>query len=261
MIDSSLHLPRILCLHGGGTNSFVFKSQARSLIRQLGPHFRFVFTNAPFISDAGPNVLPLYKDCGPFRTWLPWAGAENIATDKEGVIAAIENSLHQAMEDDDGKGATGPWVGLLGFSQGAKLCASLLFEQQLRAHPIEPPHPNESKRCYKGWKFALLLHGIAPLVALSEEGEGEGMQNADQILGLFSEGFRFEEDKAKRLLTIPTIHVHGLLDPGLPLGRKLLSGYCSNKSASVLEWEGDHRVPVKSDFVQKITIAILGVIS
>jgi hypothetical protein len=32
-----------------------------------------------------------------------------------------------AMHDDDSKGATGDWVALLGFSQGEKLAACLLF--------------------------------------------------------------------------------------------------------------------------------------
>ncbi|KAG6359885.1 hypothetical protein INS49_010938 [Diaporthe citri] len=256
MAASNLSYPRILCLHGGGTNAFIFQSQARSLIRQLSPHFRLVFANAPFISDPGPNALPLYKDCGPFRTWLPWAGAQDVNKEKTAVITAIEDSLQLAIDDDDVKGATGPWVGLLGFSQGAKLSASLLFELQLRRNREKVQEDIQSKGCYQDWRFAVLLHGIAPLVALSEEGKGEGMQKADQILGLFSEGFKFRDGKVEKLVTIPTIHVHGLLDPGLHLGRKLRELYCEESSATLIEWGGDHRVPVKTVDVQRIVQAI-----
>lgn len=254
------HRPRILCLHGGGTNTIIFQYQARNLISKLKPHFRLVYANAPFLCDAGPNVLPLYRDHGPFRCWLPWKKAlasdnDDDEPDKKAVIAAIEESLERAMRADHA--GTGPWVGLVGFSQGAKLSASLLLEQELRRDQRRQTPPLSSSSspssCYQDWKFAVLLHGIAPLVALSEQGEEqEGMQRADQILGLFSEGFQFQEGKVSRPVTVPTIHVHGLRDMGLPLSRKLLDVYCESGSATLIEWDGDHRVPVKTVDVQRI---------
>lgn len=251
------HRPRLLCLHGGGTNATIFQYQSRNLISKLSACFHLVYAEAPFLCDAGPNVLPLYKDHGPFRCWLPWKASTDddngAPPDKSAVISAIEQSLERAMQADDAGGRDGPWVGLVGFSQGAKLSASLLLEQELRRDQGgQQPHSSSSS-CHQGWKFAVLLHGIAPLVALSDEGQGqEGMQRADQILGLFSQGFQFNEDGVSRRVTVPTVHVHGLRDMGLPLSRKLLDLYCESATATLVEWDGDHRVPTKTIDVQKI---------
>lgn len=56
--DSSLALPRILCLHGGGVTGDVFRLQARALIQAFKSRFRFVFVDAPFLCDAGPGISP-----------------------------------------------------------------------------------------------------------------------------------------------------------------------------------------------------------
>jgi hypothetical protein len=37
--DPCLHLPRILCLHGGGSNAKIFQAQCRKLNAQLKPYF------------------------------------------------------------------------------------------------------------------------------------------------------------------------------------------------------------------------------
>ena len=60
------------------------------------------------------------------------------------------------------------------------------------------------------------------------------------------------KDNASRIW-IPTLHVHGLLDPGLPLHRAMVQNYCTEpgkhhdmKGPEVVEWEGEHRVPLKT---------------
>lgn len=130
--DLTLHLPRILCLHGGGTNARIFRAQRRVLERALRPTFRLCFAEAPFPSQAGPDVASVYKDFGPFRAWLSQS-PEDPKRDVKQAAEQIGMSLRNAMDEDDRKGATGEWVALLGSSQGAKVYASLLFSQQLRA--------------------------------------------------------------------------------------------------------------------------------
>lgn len=79
------------------------------------------------------------------------------------------------MTEDDEAGTTGPWIVFLGFSQGARLSASLLYETQRRQSLRDA---GESVRGYEGeddetrlwsqyWKFAVFFSGPAPLVALS----------------------------------------------------------------------------------------------
>ena len=65
-----LHLPRILCLHGGGANAEAFRLQTRGLFRLLGATFRFVFPDAPYLSPPDPRIMPTYAHLQPFRRWL-----------------------------------------------------------------------------------------------------------------------------------------------------------------------------------------------
>lgn len=61
---ANLHLPHILCLHGGGTNARIFRVQCRVLEAQLKNKFRLCYAEAPFASNAGPDVLSAYKNGG-----------------------------------------------------------------------------------------------------------------------------------------------------------------------------------------------------
>ena len=84
------------------------------------------------------------------------------------------------------------------------------------------------------------MAGRNPLVSFCEHSKDEALVSA----GGMSEGFVFE-GQSKHVLKLPTLHVHGLRDEGLHLHRKLLKEYCDSKSADVVEWDGEHRVPIK----------------
>jgi predicted esterase len=265
--DLGLDLPRILCLHGGGTNARIFRSQCRVLSTHLKGKFRLVFAEAPLSCNAGPDVLSVYKEWGPFKSWIPSAlGCPEV--DNHTAIELFKGALDRAMDEDDDLGATGPWVGLLGFSQGAKMCASLLFLQQLRhMHGMKP-----SKRL--DFRFGILLAGRAPLVALDMnlaslyatdgtddesknsagvvDPNGDPIQNNNSWLRRISYGY-----ESSTRLHIPTVHVHGLRDAGLSLHRKLLAECCEDGSTRLMEWEGDHRVPIKTKDVSVLVQHIL----
>ena len=57
--SATLHLPRVLCLHGGGVNASIFRAQMRAFLThpQLSTRFRFVFVEAPFFCDEGLLLL------------------------------------------------------------------------------------------------------------------------------------------------------------------------------------------------------------
>ncbi|OJJ47410.1 hypothetical protein ASPZODRAFT_132386 [Penicilliopsis zonata CBS 506.65] len=233
MVDETLHLPRLLCLHGGGSNAVVFQSQCRRLIAHLRSEFRFVFAQAPFLSDAGPDVLSVYSEYGPFRRWLRWR-PEHPEIRPEDALWAIEDSLEDAKRQDDAKGATGPWIGLLGFSQGAMMCASLLYRQQLRQEQL-------------GWlfgdseyRFGVLLAGRAPLVCLDPHLDPRSsLPDLSQITDAKYPG------PSRDVLHIPTVHVHGLRDPHVALHRRLFAEFTSPDTRRLVEWDGEHRVPLK----------------
>lgn len=250
--DPTLHLPRILCLHGGGTNAQIFRLQCRILIRHLKASFRLVFAEAPFSSEAGPDVISVYKAYGPFRRWLRFL-PHHADIGARSIIEKIKDSLDTAKKEDDLKGATGEWVGLLGFSQGAKVCASILLRQHICAQKLGP---HRSKTNYR---FAVLLAGRGPLVAMEPQLiMPPALADASKIgspAALDERSLRGKE----HVLHLPTIHVHGLRDPGLGLHRLMLEQYCERDSVRLLEWDGDHRVPIKSKEVAAVVGEILDV--
>lgn len=237
MADSTLSLPRLLCLHGAGSNAIVFQSQCRSLIPLLTPYFRLCFVDGPVICEPTPDVSLVYEEFAPFRLWLPWhLGALPLGTRENRPQVAdveayelIEKPIADAMRADDAKGATGEWVGLLGFSQGAKLCASLLYRQQERAK-----HLGEANAGSK-FRFAVLMCGPAPIVVFES----------------------FAGSSVKPVLRMPTLHVHALKDPHLPYHRMMRNEYCEKKTARLIEWNGPHRVPLAAKDVKPVAEQII----
>ncbi|KFH44390.1 hypothetical protein ACRE_048140 [Hapsidospora chrysogenum ATCC 11550] len=253
-MDPSLRLPRILCLHGGGTNSRIFSAQCRIVRRHLEGSFRLVFADGPYLCDPGPDVTSVYADWGPFRSWIKsqpeavaegaspfatpprWINAVVMPVHEEApveVIRDIDSCLSAAMQSDDRAGATGEWVGLLGFSQGARMAASLLLRAQSRM---------VRTRGRAEFGFAVVLAGSGPLVALDPECEA-----------LFGR----EDEIGGPLLWLPTVHMHGLRDGGLAIHRDLLDRCCFGESAAVVEWDGDHRVPIKTEHVAALVSALM----
>ncbi|KAL2864123.1 serine hydrolase-domain-containing protein [Aspergillus lucknowensis] len=259
----TLTLPRLLCLHGGGTNARIFRSQCRALRARLGPYFRLVFADAPFFTTPGPDVVKVYEKWGPFRSWFPPGyGVGATGSPRDGpvpicesasasrtVIASIESSIKAAMAEDDQAGASGPWVGVLGFSQGAKMAASLLLRQQQQQQSDRRSLSDSSV----DYRFAVLLAGRAPMVSLRMEDEDEDEDDLRLPLPLPTFGFIPET------IRLPTIHVHGMKDPGLPLHRELLEYGCDEGSARLIEWDGEHRVPIRSKDVLAVVDAILAI--
>jgi predicted esterase len=276
--DPSLHLPRLLCLHGGGVNAEVFHLQCRSLRYHLSSKFRFVFADGPFPSEAGPGIAPVYADYGPFRRWARWQ-ANQPHIDTEAGIKELDAALQQCMDEDDQRGATGEWVGLLGFSQGATVSASLMLRQQIRCEKLGLDKADWN------FKFAVLLAGRAPLVALDtslmsspalldpKRATSEGFNtfpaslrsenNNDDTNG--TNGINGSDPNGNTasspdyLLKLPTIHVHGLADPGLWWHRILFEQYCQKGTARLIQWGGEHRVPIKRADVEPVAKAMLEV--
>ncbi|RDW76681.1 putative esterase afoC [Aspergillus mulundensis] len=279
--DADLHLPRILCLHGGGTNARIFSAQCRGLRRLLGPSYRLVFADAPFLSSPGPDVTSVYGEWGPFRSWVPvptgvslasWAAA---GVEVQVDARAIDGCVAAAMERDEKAGARGEWVGLLGFSQGARVAASLLYRQQ-------------QQRALGGWsrkrgagaeaastnyRFAILFAGRGPLLDLGfDSGTTSASSSApasayasasasasESESGSDPDSAAEDDDEnevdSDNLLRIPTIHIHGLRDPGLPMHRDLVR-CCADSSVRVVEWDGAHRMPITTKDVGAVVAAL-----
>lgn len=271
---STLHHPRILCLHGGGTNARIFHMQCRSLAHQLKSQFRLVFAEAPFSATAGPDVLTVYAECGPFKRWVVTVAPNAVEAQPAATWRALEASVGTAMRRDDEVGASGDWVAVLGFSQGAKMAASLLLRAQERGNTMERLRGGGSSRGKIDFRVGVLMAGRGPLLPLIFDGDddndddgGDGddgeekkkrSKEAQSWLGA-GERFDYEANRAagRLLRDIPTIHVHGLQDPGLEYHRVLREEWCEPGATTVLEWEGNHRLPFKTADVVPVVDALV----
>ncbi|KAL4936321.1 hypothetical protein BDV06DRAFT_216775 [Aspergillus oleicola] len=251
--SATLHLPRILCLHGGGTNARIFRMQCRVLERMLCPYFRLVFAEAPLATLPGPDVTTGYKDYGPFKAWLR-VRDEDPAFDAHHIVSKLEDTLTAVRIADDRRGATGKWVGLLGFSQGAHLAASILANQQ------ELHRRAGDDATWPVYRFAVLLAGRGPLRWLHPDlPMPPGFVDASECTTRIEREQELFGNASQFRLQIPTIHVHGLADPNIELHRKLLYQYCDPHPTILVEWGGNHRVPIKSRDVTPIVQQIIEV--
>ena len=218
--------------------------------------FRLVWVDTPFLCEPHPDVVDVYSSYAPFRRWLRHL-PEHAGIDATGCIEEIGHSMRAAMEQDDREGGRGRWVGLMGFSQGAHLSASVLLEQQAR----ETKARRQGQSTDLGfiqipdlhWRFGILLAGKGPLSNLNPELlTSPALVTAGDLLG-----WQFRNEFCEDLmLRVPTLHVHGMADPGRPLHRVLLHEYCTPESTTLVEWEGAHRVPLKSNDVEKVVGAM-----
>ncbi|KAH6999612.1 serine hydrolase FSH [Ilyonectria destructans] len=242
----ALHLPRILCLHGGGVNAQIFEVQCRAIIASLSAAFRLVFVEGPFLSAPHPSIVTVYGDHGPFRRWLRWQ-PDHPEMDAESAAAEIRYQCRRAMEDDPG---TGEWAGILGFSQGAKIAASLLWTQQQVAEKLGPAEAPTN------FKFGILMAGRGPFVMLDSRLDiPRHIVDAARLSSDFEDWP--ETNVGAHVLSIPTLHVHGTRDPGLELHRMLRNKYCESGTTRLIEWDGGHRIPIKLHDVETVVNGIL----
>lgn len=245
--DPTLRLPRILCLHGGGTNARIFKIQCRKIAYDLREEYRFVYVEAPFPSEPGPDVMQVFSENGPFKRWLRF-GPSHPAMTPQAAVARLDEAIEATMAQDDERGGCGAWTALLGFSQGAKMCASLLYRQQNRAAAAAAAAEAEAAAADTSavrFRFGVLIAGRGPFVSLEpDRPANESLPSAADFSSM-----KEKEPCGKHVLRIPTIHMHGLKDPGLQEHRELYREYCHVEARSLLEWDAGHRLPVRSDDV------------
>jgi len=201
--------------------------------------------------------------------------------DASQATGAIDEAVLSAIVRDDALGATGDWVGILGFSQGAKLAASLLFRQQQRVNNLvasavvtetsrmmlgdnlKLQQPGEAQRlastavAIPSFRFGIFFAGRGPLVALDpDHASSAGLPDAAALSGA---DVNVNNGDESHVLRIPSIHVYGLKDPGIELHRYLRDVFCEKESTRLVEWNGDHRMPLKSKDVEAVVESILSV--
>ncbi|KAL8663117.1 MAG: hypothetical protein Q9202_004154 [Teloschistes flavicans] len=216
-------LPCLLCLHGGGTSAYIFSIQTRRLQKALTEQFRFVFVDAPFEGPAGPGVLPFFEGMGPYRRWIDETGDDQ---DK------IRPLLRKTMAEDGGN-----FVGVLGFSQGARLALGLLHEKQ-----------EDKPEAFHNFGFGVFVCGTYPPLGLSSA--------LFPITPTAMFESQYWEEKHENILHLPSIHVMGDKDPFLYKSRLLVQ--CSEpSSATIMEFNMGHHLPVIPADTQRLANRII----
>ncbi|KAL3728681.1 hypothetical protein ACJRO7_033287 [Eucalyptus globulus] len=107
--------PRILCLHGFRTSAAILETQIRKWPESILEKLDLVFLDAPYPSTGKSSVEGIFDP--PYYEWLQFQVHQDHTEyqNYEECIAYIEDFMVQ----------NGPFDGLLGFSQGASVCATL----------------------------------------------------------------------------------------------------------------------------------------
>lgn len=216
-------LPCLLCLHGGGTSATIFSIQTGRLRRALAKHFRFVFVDGPFECPAGPGVLPFFEGMGPYRRWISEAG------DEEGKVRPL---LQKTMAEDGGN-----FVGVLGFSQGARLALGLLHEKQ-EGHP----------EALNNFGFGVFICGTYPPLGMGSE-----MFPVTPTAQFESQ---YWDGKHEGIINVPSVHVIGDRDPYSHKSR-LLARCSEPSSATVMEFSMGHHLPTSPADTQRLADKIV----
>ena len=167
-----------------------------------GPYYRFFDNGAPHFNQmTGVTTSASGKPRSP----------EDCVRDfrKDGMTDVVSSRacdfVQQQMEQDNGY----PFDGVLGFSEGASVAASLILRQSVEKN-MSP------------FKFAIFICGMPAF-----RWECTGALLADET--------------AERI-HIPTAHIVGSQDPKYP-GSMALYNLCHQPSASIFDHRGDHTIP------------------
>ncbi|KAI1766322.1 serine hydrolase FSH [Hypoxylon sp. FL1150] len=206
-------LPAILCLHGAGTNAKIFELQAHNIIQAMNKNFRFIFINAPFESRPGPGVVPIYLGMEPYLWWhCDESAAEQFDIDICEVQRRrkqVRELLHSTLEKDN-------VVGLMAFSQGARVATGLLLDEELGSKI----------------QFALFISATFPALPVQDHISPEST------------------------ISIPLVHVQGTSDPWAAEGNRLRETYFDKGRTTLIKFSGGHTVPTTQLDARRVAMAV-----
>jgi predicted esterase len=212
-------MPAIICLHGAGSSSAIFKFQTAKLRAEMPRNIEFVFVEAPVTCGPGPGMLPLFASAGPFHCWFSLSEAkrkQEIEAVQERVrlaIASVEKGLTRDIKSRE-------VVGILAFSQGA-VASTLLLLQQLSGEIT--------------W-----LSTIRFTILICSDFTSEVM---DWVRSVRSHQQR---------VTLKSLHLHGTRDTYAARSKMMLSLHFDRDACEVVEFDGGHHLIQGKDECRKV---------
>ncbi|OJJ77751.1 hypothetical protein ASPBRDRAFT_50590 [Aspergillus brasiliensis CBS 101740] len=212
-----------------GANAQVLEVQIAAITSSL-PEHEFVFAEGlePCLPD--PAVQSLFP--GPYLCYY----SSPTPTEVHEAFALVREVI-----DEDG-----PFDGVIGFSQGAALAASMILQHQ-KDSPTAMPLFNLAIFLGASLPFDLDSN-LAPrsVVAMQHQANGYPDEAGDDPLILQ----RYDPRQTALRIEIPTLHVIGKTDPFRQQG-ELLVQLSSGDATSVIH-DGGHIVPRDRTFTAKI---------
>ena len=163
------------------------------------------------------GMLPVFESCAPFYRWVARRfkmGEADSEAAPQDDIEAVDEILKKVMDDN---GGVESFVGVLGFSQGARLVPGLLLRQLIEERDL-------GKSEWK-LKFGVIIGGPFPPIAMTETVDVEDYELLKQI---------------------PTVHGWGRDDPVIQ-GAKQMAEMAENENCFVMDFEGGHHLPLKDE--------------
>jgi len=218
MANPGRNLPAILCLHGSGVNQLIFKMQTSRLRNVLSKNFDFVFLDGPVEAPAGAGILPTFEGAEPFYRWKK-TGDEIMEDDMD---QETRTYLQKAIAKRD------DWVGVLGFSQGGRVAAGLLREQ-------EEATKEDMFEDGLGFKFGVFF--MTPALPMTE--------------------LAHRDVKDLEVIKTPSLHVVGMQDSWYDSSKSMYADYFFDKTAKLIELDIGHRLPTSDAETRNIANEIL----
>ena len=184
-----------------------------------GPYYRFFDKGAPHITQLTGKVESYLRqatspeDCG--------RSLQEVGLKDVGCSRACDFLQHYVVQHKDA-----PFDGVLGFSEGGSVAASLILRQSRAKQAVS-------------FKFAIFVCSLPPF----RSDRNDIMLLADEI---------------DERVEIPTAHIVGSKDP-IYLGSRALYNLCNENSASIFDHGGAHGIPWNLTSTQKIAEEIRSV--
>lgn len=173
------------------------------------------------------GMLPVFATCAPFYRWVSrrfkMGDGDSESTPKE-EIEAVDKILERVMNEN---GGVKSFVGVIGFSQGARLVPGLLLRQLIEERDL-----GESKWKFK---FGVIIGGPFPPIAMSETVNVEDY---------------------KLLRKVPTVHAWGR-DDIVVEGAKQMADMAESENSFRMDFAGGHHLPLKDDEARDMCDQIL----
>ncbi|XPS73993.1 hypothetical protein M3J09_006121 [Ascochyta lentis] len=205
--------------------------QTAKLRACLGDTYEFVYVHAPIASSAGPGMLPIFASAGPYYSWFSVSGRR-----RKEEIAEIQNVVRvtvDAVEAGRMPNLKAREVhGIMAFSQGAIVGTMLLLQQHAGMLP---------------W-FPKLKLGIFICADYSE-----ALTTCVEPLTAERKG---KDQPKARLLSLPSIHLYGTVDPHGRKSRKMTESHFQRSHCQVMWFNGSHQCPTGRGDCEKASVLI-----